>query len=61
MLEREIQRRLDEYDADERELQARIEEARKAKEKRAKEMKDRARYARKKQVSFGSCEKMHYL
>lgn len=50
MLEQEIHRRLDEYDADEKELQARIEEARKAKEERAKEMKDRARYARKKQV-----------
>jgi t-SNARE complex subunit (syntaxin) len=50
MLEQEIQRRLDDYDADEKELQARIEEARKAKVQRAKELKDRARYARKKQV-----------
>ena len=50
MLEQELQRHLEEYQANDRELQERLSTIRHEKEKNEREMKGRARYKSKKQV-----------
>lgn len=58
IVDQEIKRRLDEYEANEREMQERLDVVRKAKQKKMDEMKHRANFARKRQVS---CKGKHAL
>lgn len=52
MLEQTVRRRIREYEANEREMQERLEAMRKEKARKQDEMRSRARYARKRQVSL---------
>lgn len=51
IVEQEVKRRLDEYDANEREMQERLEAIRREKQKKVDDMKRRANFARKRPVS----------